>query len=167
MSIATPTRPASPADITAPLETAYLRPPRVPADMLGAEPIDECPGCGCSPHPDASSSHDPCPYHYGALSSGFESHFAALDALPLVSPLPSPRALSGEYWATYERLCGGVAELVWRVSFCSGRVAREINDITLESVTIDGVELSRDLVTDEMQARAEDSLDPDAMRRAG
>jgi hypothetical protein len=28
---ATPTRPAQPADITAPLETAYLRAPRVPS----------------------------------------------------------------------------------------------------------------------------------------
>lgn len=27
--------------------------------------IDECPGCGCIPHADASSSHDPCSYHFG------------------------------------------------------------------------------------------------------
>ena len=40
----TPTRPAEPADITAPLETAYLRPPRVPSLQdhfrASAPPVD-------------------------------------------------------------------------------------------------------------------------------
>lgn len=31
--------------------------------------IDECPGCGKTPHANASSSHDPCGYHYGIIQS--------------------------------------------------------------------------------------------------
>jgi hypothetical protein len=78
--------------------------------------------------------------------------------------LPEPRALSSEYWATYERLCSGVAELVWHVRFCEGRIGVEIDDCVLESVTVGGEDVSTDLVTDEMLERALNSVEWDAMR---
>ena len=106
----TPTRPAEPADITAPLETAYLRPPRVPS---------------------------------------LQDHFRSLDALPLVSPLPEPRVTDSDAFVTYARVSGAVAELSWRVQFCNGRIAKELDDCRLEAITVDGVDVSKDLLTDD------------------
>ena len=104
-----PPRPAGPADIPAPIETAHLRAPR----------------------------------------TGFEAHFRSLDALPLVSPLPEPRVTDSDAFVTYARVSGAVAELSWRVQFCRGRVGPELDDCRLESITVDGVEVSRELLTDE------------------